>query len=1030
MLTNRPFQISALFLLLLGLLPTVTSAQYFGRNKPNYENFEFEVYQSPNFDLYTYIENQRAISELLNFSEEWYQAHRSVLNNTFLQRNPLLIYANHSDFQQTNAISGAIGIGTGGVTEAFKNRVVLPIAMSNQQTHHVLGHELVHAFQYNMVINGDSTNLRNLGNLPLWMVEGLAEYLSIGGVDPHTAMWMRDAVLNDDVPTLRALNNPRYFPYRYGQAFWAFVTGLRGDQIIAPYFENTAKYGLEISTRITLGMELNDLSRLWVDGMKRFYEPYLEGKKERFVGKELISQGRNTGGRINVAPEISPNGRYVIFLSERDLFSIDLFLADARTGEVKRKVASSRRSSHIDDFNYIESSGTWSPNSRQFAFVGISKGDNILLVVDAESGKTVIETPIPGVPAFTNPTWSPSGQNIVVSGLVDGQHDLYQYNLRSERVTQLTDDIYSETHPSWSADGNTIYFATDQIARSQNRRNYGAWRFNLAALDVTSGEITPFDVFPGADNLDPTEDPDGNIVFLSNRDGYRNIYRLNPATGEVVQLTDLLSGVSGITHYAPAISIDRKRNRLIYTYFSQNGYSLYQAAPEQLLNTPVDPTEVDFSAARLPRLNPQAPLVVDEQLNNLTIDTVLAEERIVEVPYKPEFKLDYVGGGAGIGVGTSSAFGTTAGAAGGVQLLFSDILGNSQIFTNLALNGEISDFGGSAGYINRDSRINWGGSFSHIPYRTGGFQDVSRFDNRDTLDILRLFEDRASLFAQLPFSTTMRVEGSVSYGLYSNRLDRFVYEYDAFGRLVSIDRDRVKEEEPEGFSFGSVETALVFDNSVFGLTAPLDGRRMRVGIGQNFGDFNFTSVTADFRIYKFLKPIGLAFRALHYGRYGSDSEQFAPFYLGNSFFGFVRGLNIDDAQNALALADRDFDELVGSKIAVGNFEIRIPFSGPRQLALLPSSFLFADLNFFIDGGIAWTSFDQFRDPIFRLDENGEPIVFEGEELIDFPKVNPIFTAGVSMRVNVFGALIIEPFYARPLIEGGTFNFGVNILPGW
>ena len=122
-------------------------------------------------------------------------------------------------FSKTNAISGSVGVGTGGVTEAFKNRVILPIAMTNQQTHHVVGHELVHAFQYNMILNGDSTNLRNLGNLPLWMVEGLAEYLSIGSVDAHTAMWMRDAVLHDDFPTFKQLNNPKYFPYRYGQMF-------------------------------------------------------------------------------------------------------------------------------------------------------------------------------------------------------------------------------------------------------------------------------------------------------------------------------------------------------------------------------------------------------------------------------------------------------------------------------------------------------------------------------------------------------------------------------------------------------------------------------------------------------------------------------------------------------------------------------------------------------------------------------------------------------------------------------------------
>ena len=105
-------------------------------------------------------------------------------------------------------------------------------------------HPLSSIQQYNMIINGDSTSIRSFANLPLWIVEGMAEYLSIGRVDAHTAMWMRDAVLSKDIPKIKDLTNPKYFPYRYGQAFWAFLTGIYGDEVIRPFFMSTAKYGL------------------------------------------------------------------------------------------------------------------------------------------------------------------------------------------------------------------------------------------------------------------------------------------------------------------------------------------------------------------------------------------------------------------------------------------------------------------------------------------------------------------------------------------------------------------------------------------------------------------------------------------------------------------------------------------------------------------------------------------------------------------------------------------------------------------
>ncbi|RMF00545.1 MAG: hypothetical protein D6772_06235, partial [Bacteroidetes bacterium] len=848
------------------------------------------------------LENDAYIHHFVQQAEEWYHQHQRVLNDTIQEKNPLILYADHTDFQQTNAVSGSIGVGTGGVTEAFKNRVIMPIAMTNQQTHHVLGHELVHAFQYNMILNGDSTSIRNLGNLPLWMVEGLAEYLSIGSVDAHTAMWMRDAVLHDEFPTLKKLNNPKYFPYRYGQMFWVFVTGLKGDDIIAPFFTETAKYGFDLACERVLGLTREELSKLWKNSIEAYYKEMIDGRQEKLVGREIINP--ENAGRINIAPEISPNGRYVIFLSEKDLFGIDLFLADVNSGEIIRKVSSSTRTDHIDDFNYIESSGTWSPRSDRFAFVGIAKGDNVLIISDVETGKTLETLSIPGVPAFSNPAWSPDGRTIVVSGLVNGQVDLYEYDLRTKGVRQLTNDPYSELHPAWSPDGARLHFATDELSMVRNARVNGKLTFNLATLDMVSGIVRHHELFLGADNLNPEEDQDGNIVFLSNRDGYRNLYRYNTYDQTVTQLTDLITGVSGITPYAPAFSIDRSRNRLVYTYFSSQGYRLYSARAQDLLGEQVDPQAVDMSAAQLPRVNRKAPRLVDPMLARLQTEGNIPEVPTEEVPYKSKFELDYIGGGGGIGIGGNQTFGTTTGLAGGVDLLFSDILGTNQFFSSLQLNGEIIDIGGTVAYINREKRVNWGVSLLHRPFRSF---NGSEFEFLDTIDVsggqalvdrqsifeTRIFQEQLGFFAQLPFSTTMRAEFNASYALYSGRVDRrdFFYQPNTFFLLA---QDRNKIDDIEGFQIGQVEAALVGDNSSFGVTAPLNGQRYRLAVGRYFDGFNFTNITADYRRYKYLRPVTLAFRATHLGRYGGNSENLFPQYVG--FPWFVRGLNTSEGQ--------------------------------------------------------------------------------------------------------------------------------------
>ena len=203
------------------------------------------------------------------------------------------------------------------------------------------------------------------------------------------------------------------------------------------------------------------------------------------------------------------------------------------------------------------------------------------------------------------------------------------------------------------------------------------------------------------------------------------------------------------------------------------------------------------------------------------------------------------------------------------------------------------------------------------------------------------------------------------------------------------------------------------DNSYFGMTAPLQGWRYRFGVEQYFGDFNFTTLLADARKYFYLKPATLAVRGLGYARTGGTSTEFSyqyPLFAGNSFF--VRGY---DRAVYSATDDSLFVyRTIGSKMLVGNFEIRLPFTGPRQLSLIKSNFLVSDLNLFFDAGVAFYETSDLKSDAFF-------------------KHTPIFSTGVSLRVNLFGYLVLEPYFAIPLSapeSERSWRFGLNFIPGW
>ena len=205
------------------------------------------------------------------------------------------------------------------------------------------------------------------------------------------------------------------------------------------------------------------------------------------------------------------------------------------------------------------------------------------------------------------------------------------------------------------------------------------------------------------------------------------------------------------------------------------------------------------------------------------------------------------------------------------------------------------------------------------------------------------------------------------------------------------------------------------------MTAPMTGSRSRLQVEKYFGVVNFYTGLIDYRKYFFTKPVGFAFRAYHNGRYGRDSEtrEVYPYFLGYPWL--IRGYEdisfYGDMENSPNSYYFNISNLVGSKILVTNFEIRVPFTGPDNLALIKSKIFYTDFNLFFDGGLAWSKGDKVR-------LSWKPL--------NLTERIPVFSAGASLRINLFGALVVEPYYAFPFQNKGyrAGVFGVNFLPGW
>jgi len=986
-------------------------AQYFGQNKVQYRSFDFDVLKTPHFDVYFYPAERGPAGIAAQMAERWYARLAALFDHQLKGRQPLILYASPEEFRETNVVEG-LGEGTGGVTEALRRRIVLPIGGTLGDLDHVIGHELTHAFQYDVSGMGQG-GISAAAQLPLWFIEGMAEYASLGPINGLTAMWMRGALADtakDSLPSYRQLEDPRFFPYRYGQALLTYVGGRWGDAAVPRLLHASgARRGLDDAIRQVLGVSPDTLVAMWHRDTHARFDPLRPGTQAPEVLGQRLVAAKSQGGSYNVSPIVSPDGSQMMYFSDRGLFSIDLFLANAKTGKIERQLTRTALDQHLQSIQFIQSAGSWSPDGRRFVFAGLAKGMPVLEVNDVQGTRGKHELKFPQLREILNPAWSPDGNRIAFSGNSDGLTDLYVYDLEKRSLERLTNDTFADLQPTWSPDGRSVAFATDRFTSDLNTLSIGPYRIGI--LDVATGAIRQLQQTNAGRQLDPQWSPDGrSLYYLWDPDGITNIYRLDIASGKVSRLTSLFTGVSGITETSPALSIAQRTGRLVYSVFRSNGYDIYAIDAPATTGQTVDVAALApdstgrLTAAALPPLERKATVMVGPARDpraGLPTDSTFPV-----TPYRSSLGLTYVSRPS-LAVGSSS-FGTFVG--GGASLYFSDILGNHNLITGLQVQGTLKDVYALVGYQNLTHRLNWAVIGEQTPYLTGAYNEGFGDLNGQTVfvqqQLLERQTDRDFQFqVSYPFSQAQRVDLSTGYTniSFDNEL-----KTDAFDPVTGDQVLDSTQSLPSGraLNLGTASLALVYDNSFFGATAPILGQRYRLEVTPTVGSINFVGVLGDYRKYFMpVRPFTVAARLLHYGRYGSggEDERLQPLFLG--YPGLVRGYTFGSFNASeckpTATAPQScpvFDQLLGSRIAVSSLELRFPLLGALGVGSGYYGAFPVDFLVFGDGGLAWDSQDK-------------PSFAGGDR-------KPVFSAGAGLRVNLFGFAVGELDLAHPFDRPG------------
>ena len=580
-----------------GLMLLNTFAQ-FGQNKVQYKDFDWYFIKTEHFDIYFTGQGKEIAEFTSHAAEDALAAICKNLDYTLNNRISLVVYNSHNDFQETNTTNSYLSQGVGGFTEPFKNRVIFPFEGSYKKFRHVIHHELVHAVMRDMLYGGTIQNIiaRNITlQLPHWYHEGMAEYLSTGW-ETNTDMFIRDAIMHENLPDINRLTG--YYGYRGGQSVMAYIARTYGLEKLGEILHKTQQTGsLEGGLQASIGLKLDELNERWKKYYKKEYWPEIGYRKDPEEIAKRLTDNEESGGFYNTSPALSPQGDKIAFISDRDIY-LNIYLMDATTGKIIKKVAESGRAQNFEELNILFPSLTWSPDNITIALSLKSKGYDRIYTIDTEDNRFV-ELPVK-MDGIESVSWSPDGDKIAFVGSNSSCSDIYVYNLKTKELFNLTSDLFSDSDPKWAPDSKTIYFSSDRgkyISHAQLDENFKIYEHDYRQLDLyainseTLGiqRITDWEL---SDEKSVVFSPDGKeILFVSDHNGIDNIYKMRLASAnddslntivglEAEPLTNSLNGLNELS-----LSADGKK--LVFTTLYKGGYNIFS------LTNPFDMKPVD-----------------------------------------------------------------------------------------------------------------------------------------------------------------------------------------------------------------------------------------------------------------------------------------------------------------------------------------------------------------------------------------------------------------------------------------------------
>ncbi len=911
---------AALFLFVIIL---DTNAFSFGKNKVNYYVYEWKVLHTIHYDIYYPNGMNETAKITAQISEEAYIRIANSFKYEIKKTVPIIIYPSSIDFQENNINPEIMDDGVGGFTETANGRVVVPFNGDYSQYRRVLTHEIVHAFQMDFFSGRSYLGLPGIisaSSIPLWVLEGLAEYLS-SGYNESSDMVMRDLIYNDRYASLRELSAGQVYTgyqfYKQGQAFFYFLEKVYGNDAISAFVNNlNDKKNLNEAFLAVTGKDIDELNLEWIRFFKKKYFPIIQNKKfEEETGTQLTHHLKDYSS-YNLSPAISPDGDKIAYISNEGIYPK---ICVMKTGDDKEKkiktLAGGKVSSRFQSFNIFNNNLSWSSDSKWLVFSAESYGRDVIFILDSDTGEEITSIKLPFV-TVKDPSLSGDKSSIVFIGQTDYSLDVYLYNLNEKKLSRLTNDLFTEMHPVISADNKKVVFSTN----SNQNKKYDSMNYNIDVINTDTLKRERLIASSGINYMPEITADSSDIIYVSNRTGIFNIYRYNLKNRTDEKLTSVLNGV-----FNPRV--DSQKKTIAYTSYQHLGYDIfirdYNSPAEK--NTPAD--------ADIETINDEKEFAGsyynydDSQITSYRFNIY------------NDYVMFLIGGTLGFDL------------AGFASAGFSDCLGNHKLVTSMEFiryqdYGSELNFAVSYYFLKYRWDISTGVYRYSLPHGIYTLEGINDLINYPYLDTVYIGKRGGYLSASYPFTRYFRNDTTVS-GY------RFLQNYTTESAKENVNTD-----------FLRIENSIVYDTVLYSMIGPLDGTRGSVTgtVAADVADkgYTYSSIDFDLRKYYFIwYRLIFAFR-FSGGHIFSSNDN--PFLYSLGGYNTVRG--------------HPFFAYTGRNMLMLNSEMRFILIRSIELGIIPVRIGGFGMAVFLDNGSVWNdSYDFMSDGKFEDFKTGSGFGF-------------------------------------------------------